>query len=100
MISVEGRTHPVSTHFLEDVYEKMEYCLALDSPASGAYFAQHGEKVSYSQFLHLIVLHILDLLEPCDYYCFGSKKRLTVSFGWLDLYVFLFLIVVADIGLF
>ncbi|CAM0904619.1 unnamed protein product [Alopecurus aequalis] len=44
VITVEGRTHPVSTHFLEDVYEKMEYCLALDSPASGAYFAQHGEK--------------------------------------------------------
>lgn len=44
VISVEGRTHPVSTHFLEDVYEKMDYCLALDSPASGAYFAQHGEK--------------------------------------------------------
>ncbi|KAM3367505.1 hypothetical protein ACQJBY_016223 [Aegilops geniculata] len=44
VISVEGRTHPVSTHFLEDVYEKLEYCLALDSPASGAYFAQHGEK--------------------------------------------------------
>ncbi|RLM75014.1 ATP-dependent RNA helicase DHX36 [Panicum miliaceum] len=44
VISVEGRTHPVSTHFLEDVYEKMEYCLELDSPASGAYFAQHGEK--------------------------------------------------------
>ncbi|KAL6885885.1 hypothetical protein ACP4OV_010146 [Aristida adscensionis] len=44
VISVEGRTHPVSTHFLEDVYEKMEYCLPLDSPASGAYFSQHGEK--------------------------------------------------------
>ncbi|KAL6650601.1 hypothetical protein ACP70R_009526 [Stipagrostis hirtigluma subsp. patula] len=44
VISVEGRTHPVSTHFLEDVYEKIEYCLPLDSPASGAYFAQHGEK--------------------------------------------------------
>ncbi|KAM0873348.1 hypothetical protein ACQ4PT_038144 [Festuca glaucescens] len=44
VITVEGRTHPVSTHFLEDVYEKMEYCLALDSPASGAYFAHHGEK--------------------------------------------------------
>ncbi|XP_034601824.1 DExH-box ATP-dependent RNA helicase DExH7, chloroplastic isoform X2 [Setaria viridis] len=44
VINVEGRTHPVSTHFLEDVYEKMEYCLALDSPASGAYFAHHGEK--------------------------------------------------------
>ncbi|XP_062225671.1 DExH-box ATP-dependent RNA helicase DExH7, chloroplastic isoform X2 [Phragmites australis] len=44
VITVEGRTHPVSTHFLEDVYEEMEYCLELDSPASGAYFAQHGEK--------------------------------------------------------
>ncbi|GJN02913.1 hypothetical protein PR202_ga20305 [Eleusine coracana subsp. coracana] len=44
VISVEGRTHPVSTHFLEDVYEQLDYCLALDSPASGAYFAQHGEK--------------------------------------------------------
>ncbi|WVZ85675.1 hypothetical protein U9M48_032570 [Paspalum notatum var. saurae] len=44
VITVEGRTHPVSTHFLEDVYEEMEYCLALDSPVSGAYFAHHGEK--------------------------------------------------------
>lgn len=67
MISVEGRTHPVSTHFLEDVYEKMEYYLALDSPASGAYFQQHGEKVSHSQFfflkyagqLTIDILHIL-----------------------------------------
>lgn len=50
VINVEGRTHPVSTHFLEDVYEKMEYCLALDSPASGAYFSQHGEKVTLAQF--------------------------------------------------
>jgi hypothetical protein len=50
VITVEGRAHPVSTHLLEDVYEKMEYCLALDSPASGAYFAQHGEKVSFTQF--------------------------------------------------
>jgi ATP-dependent RNA helicase DHX29 len=28
--------HTVRTHFLEDVYEKIEYFLALDSPASGA----------------------------------------------------------------
>ncbi|KAG8082023.1 hypothetical protein GUJ93_ZPchr0014g47055 [Zizania palustris] len=44
VINVEGRTHPVSIHFLEDIYEKMEYCLALDSPSSGAYFQHHGEK--------------------------------------------------------
>jgi ATP-dependent RNA helicase DHX29 len=50
VITVEGRTHPVSTHFLEDAYEQLEYCLALDSPASGAYFAQHGEKVSCTKF--------------------------------------------------
>jgi hypothetical protein len=28
--------HTVWAHFLEDVYEKIEYFLALDSPASGA----------------------------------------------------------------
>jgi hypothetical protein len=63
VITVEGRTHPVSTHFLEDVYEKMEYCLALDSPASGAYFAHHGEKVCICSF------HIYQPLEPFDYCC-------------------------------
>jgi hypothetical protein len=64
VISVEGRTHPVSTHFLEDVYEKMEYCLALDSPASGAYFAQHGEKVSLCSIFILSVIQIYQPLEP------------------------------------
>lgn len=33
VITAEGRTHPVSTYFLEDVYENIDYHLPSDSPA-------------------------------------------------------------------
>ncbi|GMH06760.1 hypothetical protein Nepgr_008600 [Nepenthes gracilis] len=33
VITAEGRTHPVSTYFLEDIYERINYRLASDSPA-------------------------------------------------------------------
>ncbi|KAL3515702.1 hypothetical protein ACH5RR_022604 [Cinchona calisaya] len=33
VITAEGRTHPVSTYFLEDIYEQIDYRLASDSPA-------------------------------------------------------------------
>ncbi|KAL7205791.1 hypothetical protein ACSBR2_018665 [Camellia fascicularis] len=33
VITAQGRTHPVSTHFLEDIYESIKYRLASDSPA-------------------------------------------------------------------
>ncbi|XP_052179398.1 DExH-box ATP-dependent RNA helicase DExH7, chloroplastic isoform X2 [Diospyros lotus] len=33
VITAQGRTHPVSTYFLEDVYENINYQLASDSPA-------------------------------------------------------------------
>ncbi|KAL9256960.1 DExH-box ATP-dependent RNA helicase DExH7, chloroplastic-like protein [Drosera capensis] len=33
VITAEGRTHPVSTYFLEDVYQKINYHLDSDSPA-------------------------------------------------------------------
>ncbi|OAY64742.1 ATP-dependent RNA helicase Dhx29 [Ananas comosus] len=46
VIRAEGRTHPVSTHFLEDVYEKLEYCLPWDSPASGTSLAPNRGKRS------------------------------------------------------
>ena len=79
VISVEVRTHPVSTHFFEDVYEKMEYCLALYSRASGAYFSQHREKVAFAQFLFSVSTHRSTVgnpfLEPynwSDYRCFIS----------------------------
>ncbi|KAH7671164.1 RNA helicase protein [Dioscorea alata] len=35
VICAEGRTFPVSTYFLEDVYETLNYSLPSDSPASG-----------------------------------------------------------------
>ncbi|XP_020590261.1 DExH-box ATP-dependent RNA helicase DExH7, chloroplastic isoform X2 [Phalaenopsis equestris] len=44
IISVEGRTHPVSTFHLEDIYEKLEYLLPSDSMASGAFFASNRGK--------------------------------------------------------
>ncbi|XP_034701213.1 DExH-box ATP-dependent RNA helicase DExH7, chloroplastic isoform X2 [Vitis riparia] len=37
VITAVGRTHPVSTYFLEDIYESIDYRLASDSPASIRY---------------------------------------------------------------
>ncbi|CAL0330726.1 unnamed protein product [Lupinus luteus] len=34
VVTAEGRTHPVTTHFLEDIYDQINYRLASDSPAS------------------------------------------------------------------
>ncbi|KEH32765.1 ATP-dependent RNA helicase [Medicago truncatula] len=34
VVTAEGRTHPVTTYFLEDVYDQIKYRLASDSPAS------------------------------------------------------------------
>ncbi|KAK5841973.1 DExH-box ATP-dependent RNA helicase DExH7, chloroplastic [Gossypium arboreum] len=34
VITAQGRTHPVTTCFLEDIYERISYHLASDSPAS------------------------------------------------------------------
>ncbi|KAJ0011203.1 hypothetical protein Pint_32995 [Pistacia integerrima] len=34
VITAQGRTHPVTTYFLEDIYESINYRLASDSPAS------------------------------------------------------------------
>ncbi|KAL7228602.1 hypothetical protein ACSBR2_007333 [Camellia fascicularis] len=33
VITAQGQTHPVSTHFLKDIYESINYRLASDSPA-------------------------------------------------------------------
>ncbi|KAK7292527.1 hypothetical protein RIF29_08309 [Crotalaria pallida] len=37
VVTAEGRTHPVTTYFLEDIYDQINYRLASDSPASLAY---------------------------------------------------------------
>lgn len=37
VITAEGRTHPVKVHFLEDIYESLNYRLASDSPAAIRY---------------------------------------------------------------
>jgi ATP-dependent RNA helicase DHX29 len=34
VITAQGRTHPVTTHFLEEIYESINYLLAPDSPAA------------------------------------------------------------------
>ncbi|URE09956.1 HA2 [Musa troglodytarum] len=48
VISAEGRTHPVSTYFLEDVYERLDYCLALDAAASGTTMTGYRGKLKGS----------------------------------------------------
>lgn len=45
VITAQGRTHPVSTYFLEDIYESINYRLASDSPASLSYGTSTREKV-------------------------------------------------------
>ncbi|WJX97043.1 RNA helicase [Trifolium repens] len=37
VVTAEGRTHPVTTYFLEDIYDQINYRLASDSPASLTY---------------------------------------------------------------
>ncbi|XP_019173848.1 PREDICTED: DExH-box ATP-dependent RNA helicase DExH7, chloroplastic isoform X2 [Ipomoea nil] len=44
VITAQGRTHPVSSYFLEDIYENINYRLASDSPASMNYGAPRKEK--------------------------------------------------------
>ncbi|EOA34704.1 hypothetical protein CARUB_v10022272mg [Capsella rubella] len=34
VITAQGRTHPVTTYFLEDIFERTKYLLASDSPAA------------------------------------------------------------------
>ncbi|XP_076921009.1 DExH-box ATP-dependent RNA helicase DExH7, chloroplastic-like [Bidens hawaiensis] len=34
VIHAQGQTHPVTTHFLEDIHENLDYRIASDSPAS------------------------------------------------------------------
>ncbi|GFQ01628.1 ATP-dependent RNA helicase dhx29 [Phtheirospermum japonicum] len=44
VVTAQGRTHPVSTQFLEDIHEKLDYRLASDSPASINYGISGAEK--------------------------------------------------------
>ncbi|KAI3445599.1 hypothetical protein Pfo_002264 [Paulownia fortunei] len=44
VVTAQGRTHPVSTQFLEDIHEKLNYRLASDSPASINYGISGIEK--------------------------------------------------------
>ncbi|KAL3627873.1 hypothetical protein CASFOL_028288 [Castilleja foliolosa] len=44
VVTAQGRTHPVSTQFLEDIHEKLNYRLASDSPASINYGMSGAEK--------------------------------------------------------
>ncbi|KAJ9687568.1 hypothetical protein PVL29_016165 [Vitis rotundifolia] len=46
VITAVGRTHPVSTYFLEDIYESIDYRLASDSPASIRYETSIKQKSS------------------------------------------------------
>ncbi|KAL6297594.1 hypothetical protein ACE6H2_005736 [Prunus campanulata] len=44
VITAEGRTHPVTTYYLEDIYESIDYRIASDSPASLGYGPLTKEK--------------------------------------------------------
>jgi hypothetical protein len=48
VVTAEGRTHPVTTYFLEDIYDQINYRLASDSPASLTYETFPEGQVIYS----------------------------------------------------
>ncbi|XP_057542821.1 DExH-box ATP-dependent RNA helicase DExH7, chloroplastic [Amaranthus tricolor] len=64
VITAEGRTHPVSTFFLEDVYEKINYRLPSDSPVS----------LGFETFGHQIVRGSIDNRR-------GNKNLVLSSLG-------------------
>lgn len=45
VLTAQGRTHPVTTYFLEDIYESINYHLASDSPAALRYETSTINKV-------------------------------------------------------
>lgn len=62
VITAEGRTHPVTTYFLEDVYESINYRLASDSAAAIRYEA--------SSKVFFLVTIILTVNSPSDFHLF------------------------------
>lgn len=45
VLTAQGRTHPVTAYFLEDIYESINYCLASDSPVALRYKMSAFDKV-------------------------------------------------------
>lgn len=95
VITAQGRTHPVSTYFLEDIYESINYRLASDSPASLSYGTSTREKVF--QFTCLDwhfrwteiwnCLSLLDMLSlAISGFCFGTVLKFSLipifTFSW------------------
>lgn len=61
VITAQGRTHPVTTHFLEEIYESINYLLAPDSPAALRSDSSIKEKVlDYSYQIH----HLYTSVSP------------------------------------
>ncbi|CAA7396962.1 unnamed protein product [Spirodela intermedia] len=48
VITAEGRTYPVTTLFLEDIYEKLKYSLPSDSSSSGRHYKSTKAKFGQS----------------------------------------------------
>ncbi|KAE8650533.1 DExH-box ATP-dependent RNA helicase DExH7, chloroplastic isoform X2 [Cucumis sativus] len=89
VITAEGRMHPVTTYFLEDIYESTGYHLASDSPAAVRYEVSSGKKnapVNYRRGKKNLILSGWGddalLSEACTnpYYnsdCYQSYSELT-----------------------
>jgi len=60
VITAQGRTHPVTTHFLEEIYESINYLLAPDSPAALRSDTSIKDKV----FRFFYQTHYILLLSP------------------------------------
>lgn len=89
VITAEGRTHPVTTYFLEDIYETIEYCLSSDSPASinyGSFSSQKSAPVDNHRGKKNLVLSawgdesvlsedVNPYYVPSNYQAYGERTR-------------------------
>ncbi|CAE5962521.1 unnamed protein product [Arabidopsis arenosa] len=74
IITAQGRTHPVTTYFLEDIYERTKYLLASDSPAALSSDASISDE-DIDQYLQLGSVNVR-----------RGKKNLMLA-GWGDSYL-------------
>ncbi|KAG7588375.1 Helicase superfamily 1/2 ATP-binding domain [Arabidopsis suecica] len=74
IITAQGRTHPVTSYFLEDIYEKTKYLLASDSPAALSSDASITDE-DIDQYLQLGSVNVR-----------RGKKNLMLA-GWGDSYL-------------
>jgi len=79
VLTAQGRTHPVTNYFLEDIYEYINYNLASDAPAALRYETSAFDKV---------LKHFYSRMWLLFSYCFAALFYLISPNLWFDLCFF------------